>query len=119
MALHFQEKIAFAKDAFILESDALRLVDDPLRRHGQRTAADHGAAAAEGAGSLLRNECVAVQNRHVIHRRMQQFGGDLRPYGFMPLTVRAGAGEHGDFAGALNPHRAALKACAAAGLDEG
>jgi hypothetical protein len=101
-----------------MSGDAPGLVDDPPCGDGQRAAADHGAAAAEGAGALLRNESVAVQNRHPVHGRPHQLGCDLRPYCLVPLAMGARAGEHGDVAVALHPHRAALESRAAAGLDE-
>ncbi len=47
--------------------DAFAFVDDALGRGGQRAAADHGAAAAEGAGALLAHMGVAVQHGDVIH----------------------------------------------------
>ena len=49
---------------------------------------------------------------------LEQVGRDLRERRLVALAVRAGAGEHGDLARALDADGAALEARAAARLDE-
>ena len=56
---------------------------------------------------------------HLIHGNAQLFRRNLREYGFVPLAVRAGTGEHRDRAGAFHAHGAAFKTGAAARLHKG
>src|SRR5262245_10310135 len=98
--------------------DAFRFFDDSLRSDGQRPAADHRAAAAEGASALLTDVRITVQDSDVVHRSLGQLRGDLRPRGLMSLAVGARSSEHGNLAGALDAHGAAFEAGAAAGFDK-
>src|ERR1051326_6961929 len=101
-----------------MRRDAARLVADFLDRERDRAAAHDGAAAAERADALLDRHRVAVADRHVLHADAHLIRNHLREDAFVPLAVRARTRQHGDLAGALDAHRAALEASAAARLDE-
>src|SRR5690242_15977121 len=78
-------------------------------------AADGGAAATKGADSVRHSQGIAVDNGDVLRADAELVSHQLGEGGFLALTVRGSAGEHGDFAGGFYAHSAALPAAGGGG----
>ena len=83
--------------------EQFRLVLDLARRHGQRSAADRGGAAAVGAPSHRGVVRVTVDNLDVVHTHAELVGHHLRERRLFSLPVWGRTDEHVHFAARVKP----------------
>ena len=102
-----------------LPASALRLVGQLVGGARDRCAAARDRARAAGAGAGRDQIGVALDHAHVLGRKPQTLGDELRIGGVVALPGRLRADQHGDAAVGIEPHGRGVRAVVAAGLDIG
>ena len=85
--------------------DLPALVDHLVERLDQRRAADRQRARAVGSHAERNARGVAMHDVDILDRHAEPLGHKLREGGLVTLAVAVGAGENGDAAGRIDPHR--------------